>query len=102
MRTGMELAPGSSAPLQGAHFAVPAAALILGNGSQLSAGSNIFVRSARALTRPVELGAAAQVTLRDNVFVGYGGDVVTGISLADRQQILAANVIVSAEPSQAR
>jgi hypothetical protein len=102
MRAGMELTPGSSATLHGAHFTVSAAAVALEDGSQLSAWSNIFVRSAGPLLPPIDLGTGAQVTLRNNVFVGHGADIVKGISLTARQQILAANVIVSAEPSQAR
>jgi hypothetical protein len=48
---------------------------------------------------PVRVGEGAQAILRQNVFVGYGSDVVKGVSASDRQQILTANVIVSAEPS---
>ena len=40
--------------------------------------------------------------MKQNVFAGYGSDVVRGVTDADRQQILASNVIVSAEPSLPR
>jgi serine/threonine protein phosphatase PrpC len=102
MRAAVELAPGTSAALNGGHFSVSAAALVLGDGAQLTAISNIFVRSARALAPPVHVGPAAQASFRHNVFVGYGADVLKGISTTDRQQIAADNVIVTAEPSPAR
>jgi hypothetical protein len=40
--------------------------------------------------------------MKQNVFAGYGSDVVRGLAEEDRQQILASNVIVTAEPSLPR
>jgi hypothetical protein len=103
MRAGLELSPGASAALNGAHFSVSTAALVLGERAQLTAAGNIFLRAGRApVTPPVKVADTTQVTLRQNVFAGYGADIVKGVSAADRQQILAANVIVTAEPSLGR
>ena len=100
MRAGIELAPGASATLNGGRFSVTAAALLLGERAQLAADGNVILRPVRVpAAPPVRVGEGAQAILRQNVFVGYGSDVVKGVSAGDRQQILAANVIVSAEPS---
>jgi len=100
MRAGIELAPGASATLNGGRFSVTATALLLGERAQLAADGNVILRPVRApAAPPVTVGEGAEAILRQNVFVGYGSDVVKGVSASDRQQILAANVIVSAEPS---
>jgi hypothetical protein len=99
MRAGLELAPGASARLSGGQFSVPAAAILVGDEGQLEAASNIILRAGRSpVPPPIRVGDGAQVTLRQNVFVGYGIEVVKGVSAAERQQILGANVIVNAEP----
>jgi PPM family protein phosphatase len=99
MRAGLELAPGASARLSGGHFSVPAVAILVGDEGQLEAAGNIILRAGRApVPPPVRVGDGAQVILRQNVFVGYGIDVVKGVSPSERQQILGANVIVNAEP----
>jgi serine/threonine protein phosphatase PrpC len=99
MRAGLELAPGASARLSGGHFSGPAAAILVGDEGQFEAASNIILRAGRSpVPPPIRVGDGAQVILRQNVFVGYGNDVVKGVSAVERQQILGANVIVNAEP----
>ena len=94
--------PGASAALDGGHFSVTTAAIVVEDGAQLTASGNVFLRPARATVVPIRVGDAAQATLRRNVFIGYGTDIVKGVSATDRQQILSANVIVTAEPSLVR
>jgi PPM family protein phosphatase len=101
MKSAVDLAPGAAATLNGAHFSVTGTALVLGERAQLSADGNIILRSGRApIAPPVRVGDGAQAVLHQNVFVGYGTDIVKGVSASDRQQILGANVIVTAEPSR--
>jgi serine/threonine protein phosphatase PrpC len=101
MRAGLDLAAGASATLNGGHFSVTGAAFLLGDRAQLTAVDNIMLRAGRPpASPPVRVGDGAQAILRQNVFVGYGTDIVKGVSASDRQQILAANVIVTAEPSR--
>ena len=102
MRAAIELAPGASAALDGGHFSVSTAAIVVEDGAQLTASGNVFLRPARATVVPIRVGDAAQATLRRNVFIGYGTDIVKGVSATERQQILSANVIVTAEPSLVR
>jgi hypothetical protein len=51
---------------------------------------------------PVSIGKAANTTLKRNLFAGYGGEIVRGLSPAERQQFAAGNVTVTAEPSVIR
>jgi hypothetical protein len=102
MRAGIELGPGASATLNGGYFAVGGVALEAGDNSELSASGNLFVRPGKAVVPPLVAGEGARPSMKQNVFAGYGSDVVRGLSDADRQQILASNVIVTAEPSLPR
>jgi hypothetical protein len=102
MRAGVELAQGASAGLDGSYFSVAAAALVVEDNARLAASGNIFVRSARPPVPAIRMGDAVHATLRRNVFIGYGTEIVKGVSAGDRQQILSDNVIVTAEPSPVR
>jgi hypothetical protein len=77
-------------------------ALEAGDNSELSASGNLFIRPGTAVVPPLVAGEGARPSLKQNVFSGYGADVVRGLTDADRQQILASNVIVTAEPSLPR
>ena len=96
MRTGIELLPSATLTLHGSHFAVTGAALTAAERSQSALTRNVFLRTGRTRVAPVSIGQLAQSTLRDNLFAGFGADIVAGASPATRQQIAAANVIVSA------
>lgn len=96
MRTGIELLSDATLKLHGSHFAVTGAALTAAERSQSALTRNVFLRTGRTRVAPVSIGQLAQSTLRDNLFAGFGADIVAGASPATRQQIAAANVIVSA------
>jgi serine/threonine protein phosphatase PrpC len=102
MRAGIELGPGASATLNGGYFAVGGVALETGDRSELSASGNLFIRAGHAVVPPLVAGDGARASMKQNVFAGYGSDVVRGLAEEDRQQILASNVIVTAEPSLPR
>jgi hypothetical protein len=102
MRAGIDLLPGAGLTLHGGYFAVQGSALTAGDRSQATVTRNVFLRTGRPTAVPVVLGTSAQTTLRGNLFAGYTGELVKGASAAERQQIAAANVIVTAEPSHAR
>jgi serine/threonine protein phosphatase PrpC len=102
MRAGIEVAGGASAAVHGSHFAVHGTALSIGERAQALVTGNIFVRAARAAGPPVAIGDSAAGTFERNVFAGFGADVVKGLSAAQRQQMTAANVIVTSEPSIGR
>jgi hypothetical protein len=102
MRAGVELVPGAAATIHGGIFSVAGSALLLGDRAQVSVWSSTFLRPVRTLVPPIRIGEAAQLTLQRNVFAGYDAELVAGASVADRQQIPSANVIVTAESSPAR
>jgi serine/threonine protein phosphatase PrpC len=102
MRAGIELGPDASASLNGAYLAVGGVALEAGDRSQISASGNLFIRPGHAAVPPLVAGDGAQASMKQNVFAGYGNDVARGLPDAERQQILASNVIVTAEPSLPR
>jgi hypothetical protein len=102
MHTAVEVVAGGSATLTGSHVTVPSTPLLLGSGAQLTANRNTFARQSRASVAAATLGEGAQVGFDRNVFIGFGADIAKGIPQAERQQFLAANVIVNAEPSPAR
>ena len=81
---------------------VPSTPLVLGAGAQLAANGNTFARQNRTTVTPATLAEGAQVGFDRNIFIGFGPDVAKGIPQAERQQFLAANVLVNPEPSPAR
>jgi serine/threonine protein phosphatase PrpC len=96
MRAGLEIQTDSHVVLHGSHFAVAGPAIVAGGRSEATVTRNVFLRAGRQAGPPVS-GAVAQWTLRNNVFAGFGTDIVKGAAAAQKQQIAAANVIVSAE-----
>jgi serine/threonine protein phosphatase PrpC len=100
MRSGLELNPGAGLTLRGSHFAVQGAALTAGDRSQALVTRNVFLKSGRKAVPPLAVSPLARTTVRGNLFAGYGTDISAGATPAEKQQIAAANVIVSAEPSR--
>jgi serine/threonine protein phosphatase PrpC len=97
MRAGIAIDAEASASLHGSHFTVAGAALTLADRGQCEATGNAFVRTLRAAGPAVSLGDAAQAVLRRNVFTGYGRDLVAGLPDAERDQVRAANIVVSTD-----
>jgi serine/threonine protein phosphatase PrpC len=102
MQAGIELLEGSALTLHGSRFAVQGAALTTAPGSQATVTRNVFLRTGRHPGAPVAIAQFEQATLRGNVFAGYSGEIVKGATLPQRQQIAAANVIVTTEPARPR
>lgn len=102
MRAGIELMSGAAATIQGSQLAVQGAALTLGHGAQATVTGSTFLRSGPPAGPPVSIGPGAQATLKRNVFAGYGTDIVKGLSPSERQQVVAGNYVIGAEPSLLR
>jgi len=102
MHVGIQMLPGSSATVQGSHLAVIGEAIAVGDGADALVSGNVFVRAGRTSVPPVSVGNATNTTLKRNLFAGYGGELVKGLTVAERQQFAAGNVIVTAEPSVIR
>ncbi len=101
MRTGLEMEPGAAVTLRGSHFAVQGVALKAGERSHAVVTRNVFLKSGPRSGPPLEIAPLAAATLKGNLFAGFGADIVAGAKPADRQQIAAANVIVTTEPTPA-
>ncbi|HSC29758.1 MAG TPA: protein phosphatase 2C domain-containing protein [Vicinamibacterales bacterium] len=102
MQAGIELLQGAALTVHGGHFAVEGPALTAGQRSQATVTRSVFLRSGRPLVPPVSLAPSAQATLKGNLFAGFGAEIVKGAPAAERQQIAADNVIVTAEPPRPR
>lgn len=102
MRTGIEVLTGGTLTLHGSHLAVAGGALSTNELSHALVTRTVFLRSSRTQAPPVTVAPMARTTFRGNVFAGYGGAIVKGLSAAERQQFDAANVIVPSEPTRGR
>lgn len=102
MGAGFEMLKGASAEVRGSHIAVQGAGVVMSEGSHASLGGNVFLRTGRAAATALSVTEPSQVTLRRNVFAGYGPDPIRGLTAPQRKQLLAGNAIVAAEPVLAR
>jgi hypothetical protein len=102
MRAGIELLPAAVVTMQGSHLAIHGPALTIGNAAHAIVTGSVFFRTGPPTGPPISMGTGAQATLRRNVFAGYGADIVKGVSLAERQQIVSGNYVIGAEPSLLR
>jgi serine/threonine protein phosphatase PrpC len=102
MRAGIELLPGAAVTIQGSELAIQGPALTIGSGAHATVTGSVFLRTGPPPGPPIVLGTAAQATLKRNVFAGYGADIVKGVSVAERQQIVSGNYVIGAEPSLLR
>ena len=102
MRTGLELTRDGEVNLLGCRFAVAGQALAIQERAQASVTNNVFLQVPRGAGAAVAIAPTGRATLDGNVFAGFGPEFVKGVSAQDRQQIVAANVIVSTEPARVR
>jgi serine/threonine protein phosphatase PrpC len=102
MRTGLELTRDGDVSLLGCRFAVAGQALAIQERSQATVTNNVFLQVPRGAGAAVAIAPTGRATLEGNVFAGFGPEFVKGVSAQDRQQIVAANVIVSTEPARVR
>jgi serine/threonine protein phosphatase PrpC len=102
MRAGIELLPGAAVTIRGSQLAIQGPALTIGNGAHADVIGSVFLRAGPPAGPPISIGTAAQATLKRNVFAGYGADIVKGVSVAERQQIVSGNYVIGAEPSLVR
>jgi hypothetical protein len=102
MRTGLELTRDGQVSLLGCRFAVAGQALAIQERAQATVTNNVFLQVPRGAGAAIAVAATGRATVDGNVFAGFGPEFVKGISAQDRQQIAAANVIVSTEPARVR
>ncbi|MGH9309249.1 MAG: protein phosphatase 2C domain-containing protein [Vicinamibacterales bacterium] len=102
MRAAVDVAPTAGVQVRGSTFAVQGPAVALGDESNASLTGNVFLRTGRPGDVPFSLSPTSQAVFRNNVFAGFGTEVVKGMPPAVRQQLLAGNYVVACEPSLLR
>jgi serine/threonine protein phosphatase PrpC len=102
MRTGLELTRDGEVSLLGCRFAVAGQALAIHERAQGTVTNTVFLQVPRGAGAAVAIAPTGRATLDGNVFAGFGPEFVKGVSAQDRQQMVAANVIVSTEPARVR
>jgi PPM family protein phosphatase len=95
MQQAAAIGPGSAATVNGCQFSVAGTALSAADRALVTLSGNNFFKNGRP-GYPISLGPAVQANLRGNLFAGFGVEIVKGVSPAERQQIVAANVIITA------
>jgi hypothetical protein len=83
--------------LHGNHFVVAGPAVSVGERAQLAATANAVLRNGRGAGPPVLRAAGAQVSLKRNVFTGFGNEIVKGATVPERQEIAASNAILTTD-----
>lgn len=99
MHAAVDVAPTAGVQVRGSTFAVQGPAVALGDESNASLTGNVFLRTGRPGDAPFSLSSTSQAVFRNNVFAGFGTEVVKGMPPAVRQQLLAGNYVVACEPS---
>jgi serine/threonine protein phosphatase PrpC len=99
-RRAIDLAPGASVAMQGSRVDVGNSLASVPETAQATLTNNIIVRVGAATDPPIAAGGTTRLTLAGNVFAGFDGEIVRGVSPARRKEILSGNIIVP--PPQAR
>ena len=94
VRRAIELAPGSSVTVRGSRIAVAGVVLALPNDGRAAFVNSVLVRTGAAARPAIAADAAAHLVLQGNVFAGFTGDIVDGMTPARRSELLAGNIIV--------
>jgi serine/threonine protein phosphatase PrpC len=101
-REAISLAPASAVTMQGGRIAINGLLIAAPADGHASFVNNVFVRRVLSAQPAVSLHPSAHVVLRGNVFAGFGGDILAGVTDARRQELLAGNLVVAAEPPGSR
>lgn len=85
--------------MQGSRVGVTGRVVTVGDDSPATFINNIFVRSAGgwgtpAAEAPIAASPGANLTLKGNVFQGYGTDIVSGVPDGRRKELLPGNIVV--------
>jgi serine/threonine protein phosphatase PrpC len=102
MQAGIELRQAGTVTIQGSLFAVQGPAVTIAGGSEAVLINNVFLRIGRSVETPISIADSARGALKRNAFVGFGTDIVTGVSADERLQMLSGNFVIASEPSLVR
>lgn len=97
LRAAIELAQGSAVTVRGSRIAVAGTILALRDEDQATLLNSVLVHTGLPGDAALSVAPAARLTLRGNVFSGFGGEIITGPSPAQRAELFAGNIIVPVE-----
>lgn len=103
MRRAIDLSQLSSLTIRGSRIAIGGTVLTVTDDGHATLVNSVLVRSGAATEPALSIGPAAHLVLRGNVFAGFGGDIVGGVSATRRAELLAGNIVVPVDrPPAAR
>jgi hypothetical protein len=97
IRRALDLSPASSLTLRGSRIATGGTVLDVLDEGHATIVNSVLVRTGGSGDPAVSLGPSAHLVLRGNVFAGFGGEVIAGVSAARKGELLAGNIVVPAE-----
>ena len=101
-RQAIAVSTGASLTLLGSRIEVTGGVLSVPEGGQATLLNNVVARTssgwgaAPAVSHAIAATPASALTLQGNVFMGYGVEIVGGVSEARRKELLAGNTVVAA------
>lgn len=91
------LSPMSSVSVHGSHVDVHGSLVNIPADARLTLLNNVVVRAGSSLEPAIVASPAASLTLRGNVFRGFGTALLAGVSEPRRAEALGSNLIVPAD-----
>ena len=100
VRQAIALSPAASVTLQGGRIAVPGKLIVVGDDGHAAFVNSVLTRIPPGTDAPITASPAAHLTLRGNVFSGFGTDIISGLPEPRRRELLDGNLIVPATRSR--
>jgi len=94
IRRAIDLSAGSAVVVRGSRIAVGGTLLGLPNEGRATFVNSVLVHTGPAPVAALHLDAAAHLVLQGNLFAGFGGDIVEGVTPARRAELMAGNIVV--------
>ena len=94
IRRAIDLFPGSTLTVRGSRIVIPGMVLALPDDGYATLVNCVVIRSAGGSGAAVSVGPTARLVLRNNVFAGYGTDIIEGAAAARKAELLAGNIVV--------
>lgn len=98
----IELSQASSVTMRGSRVAAAGTLISVTDEGHATFTNNIFERTVAASAAPIAATPSSHLVIRGNVFIHHGTQIISGISDARRQELLAGNVIVATEAGGGR
>jgi serine/threonine protein phosphatase PrpC len=97
IRRALDLTRASSVTIRGSRIAVAGVVLTVPDDGHATVVNSVVVRTAPGSEPAVALAPSARLALRGNVFAGFSGDVLAGMTAARRSELMEGNIVVPVE-----